>query len=492
MEETINKISDILNKEIFIEKVEDIIEVTYAYTESHYNKTLFYYFAWRKENQDINETIKITKEKLDKKIDILKLSIEELKSLNSKEANFILKSCKYAKSALIMAYEAIEIEAGKFTKTNKNTKQTREKLDVISQLDRKLFWWLVIENHKEINKAFEFISTFYFELWKKERWVIDNFIKKVEVITWEEYKVKRLTRKLSSRTEFKSSLSKEISQEKYIKIFQNIFRIMWINMKIKIDNRSSIYDWTHALYFPKHLKSLPQYTIISLIAHEIESHYVNMENWKKIFWKIQWGWKLEKEEGLAMYMEKLLEWWDALSPLAYYSYFRTLVWEICHTQEAEEILAIVRKYKQIKQPKDISLRPKRNYIIEEIWTQHKDITYSRGFDKVIDYISEWNNFLDLFLWRSDFSDINFFKEMKDKKEAEEEKFNLIKPIFLGEFLLFVILNWYRFNSQKVIREFWKHLKNKYHFIDRETQERLLELALIKYEWELKVTIKLLK
>lgn len=477
------KIIELLKSEIFYPQVEDIIEITYAYSKKWFNKTLFTEFWWFKESDDYEKIIEWTRIKLLEKIDTLSYAISKCEE-NDKESIFIRNSCEYARNALLMAYEGIIFEAEKWGyKSNLSKDEKIELLKKIEFYDDKMFWWKAVNNEIEIEKSLEFVSKFYFRLTENEKQIYNEMAQNIEKVSGNEKRIKRYSRIVDEKDRIENEpdfLKNQISQKQYIKIFKTIFNILWINIKIKIDERASIYDWTDTLYFPESYKTLSVKRILALITHEIECHYVNMENWKRIFWELQWANKLPKEEWLAIFMEVMLHWDERSVLRPSFTYLRTLIWEVFVGEELKKYLANIYLHMGQEFNSQTHLRPKRNYPINMPWAQHKDITYARWMDQIVDYLANGNNFYDLFLGRISFEDIAYFKELKEIKEETEKSFEIIEPIFLWEIIKFVLLKWYRIKkdcNHELIQSFGLYLKKKYNFIDRQKQEAKMEILL---------------
>lgn len=491
----LQSIIHLLQENIFIPKVEDIIEVTYAYSENGFNETLFSNFWGYKEGGDLDEILEWTKDKLTVKVSLIDYALDRLDEIEHTESvNFVMKSALYAKNALMFAYEGAVFEAEKAGyEHNMTEKQIHEQTKRVESYDAELFGEKVTLSKKEIKKALEHVASFYFNLQESDQRFFDDFLDKVNVLHDTDYKYRRHTRVIVPLED--EEAPKYFTQEKYIRIFENVFKMLDIKKGIKIDSRTSIYDWTDDLYFPKTLTKLDRKRVLKLVAHEIEGHYVNMENSKRIFWEMQWAGKLEKEEWLAMFLETLLYGDQVLILRPWFTFLKTLMWELLSYDELQKWLEIIYKAKSLPFNKSLWLRPKRNYSLHEYGGQHKDISYSRGLEKVVSYITDGHDFYDLFLWRIDFADFDTFKKIKHFKEKTEDNFKVITPVFIAEFLKYLIT--YDITPKKgsldaLVWRFGAFLVNKYKFLDRNKQENALKVVLYKHFDVLEETLSILK
>ena len=178
---------------------------------------------------------------------------------------------------------------------------------------------------------------------------------------------------LFSELEYKKLFNVKIPRKDYLEIFKLAFKIYDIKRDIITDERSSIYDGYRALFIPKDVRyrTLSLKRTITLIAHEIETHYLIDKNHRKLFDEVRGGWNLPKEEGLAMIHEWLIKEKDINEFTVTSSVAFSLMAEILTKKELNKFLLLFYKmmntdvdYK--KEAKMRFLRLMRNYPFTEM------------------------------------------------------------------------------------------------------------------------------
>jgi hypothetical protein len=112
------------------------------------------------------------------------------------------------------------------------------------------------------------------------------------------------------------------------------------------------------------------------------------------------------------------------------------------------------------------IRAKRNYSINNIGVQHKDVVYFRWLTKLLDYLKSGWDFRKLFLWKVWFEDIENIDAIYC---TYHHKNNLVFPIFISD-----LINYYFTEKLKDLNfkfctpDYYLYLKKKYWFIDIES------------------------
>ena len=267
---------------------------------------------------------------------------------------------------------------------------------------------------------------------------------------------------MESNNKFDKILQTKVPREKYISILAQAFSLLGLGIDIVQDERSSIYDWEWTLYIPldKKYNNLTVKRIRELIAHEIESHYVNMDINDELLWKFRGFGNLEKEEGLAMVMESLLN-WEKLEDIWIPQHFpKVLSAELFSWARLERFLQL----DNIVSP-DVwhawrHLRLNRNYPLNYVWGQHKDATYGRWVLKTVKFLQDWKDIRELYLWKISFDDIPKAKRLLELTGKTIDDIDL--PLFIGELITYLL--WIEYNEVN-ISDFFDSLKEKYPFID---------------------------
>lgn len=220
------------------------------------------------------------------------------------------------------------------------------------------------------------------------------------------------------------------------------------------ENISKVKNINSVLIFDE----LPIERVMKLIAHEILGHYYNQRNHEKYFWNIRWVWNVEKEEGLAKFMEYTLLGRSIIDDDIYEAPFSQLfACEVLTWDEFKEFLFIFTKIAEAKSTnKALLMRRKRNYSMNYSWAQHKDTTYTRWLKRISDYVkSGWDIKL---LFNGKFWLDDIFAKKIDFSSNED----FLLPIFVPDIIIFYILieKWLlktEFNHENFV----KFLEEKY-------------------------------
>lgn len=471
-----------INISIFNGELTDIIEVTYAYKkvsgQQNINKTLFFDFLWKESSQDLYPSdIKKVEEKLFGKISDIDAFIKKLYALpkwnkqDTIKCDLLVWSLKYAKNCLSIALHWLPFESEKaWFNNNIDHVEIEKRIQIIEDLEEKNFWWKISENPDELTLCYDFLKNIF----EKNKWKLseeeqaeyqDKYLTKIERLLPFNYdKDDKGISWIQNTSSSTNKIDNEISREKYIKVFDIILNdLLWLDFEIRVEERSSIYDGPGYLSFPNNdeYNSLSIKRIIELIWHEIESHSTNLRTNESILGSFRWAGNLEKEEWLAMVTEKLLN-GEKLHELWIPVHFpKVLMSELLNGEDLQRFLCLQNKIQPDKWSEWRFLRLKRNYPTQYQWWQHKDVSYGRWVLKVVDYIKNWWDIKDLYLWKVSIDDIPKIKEFISLQEDIWEKSNIHLPLFISEFILFSTDTDNHINQENFIY----YLKNKYDFID---------------------------
>lgn len=453
---------DEMNKNIFNGELTQIIEVTYAYKKIwenlYFNTTLFTQFWWEKYHKNIDYTLLHHKifTKLEYKIQQIDFYWEKIHNVftQSKQdkirIKFLQKQFQYAKNTLLMAQNWLDFEIQKASWNIDLNKETiRQKIQTIKKLEKQNFWGSIYLKKNEVAQCYQFLS----EKYGNKLWEIQYYLDKIQHVSPENNFV--WEKKFKRQQLFPNVFKIHIHRDDYCKIFDYIFEIYGLPQRTKITNVGSIYDGEEFLEIPqkKSYESKTLKSILKLSLHEIMAHSVNLENTKRRLWNFRGAHNLEKEEWLAVLLEKIFEWYRLEDLWIIASLPTLLIWEICSTKDFKKFLSA-----NYAEDKKAFLRFKRNYSIDNKWVQHKDTSYSRGILKTKQYLQENKNFQDLFCGKVSFDEIKFLKKI----DLINPQKPLLQPLFIAEFLYFSIKN---MSEKWEINDFFEYMNQKYYFAD---------------------------
>ncbi len=524
-------------------KMWKIAEVTYSYySEKDFdlNTTLFC-DIWEANLREIKkastekrkEIILKAKEKLtekiNKKLELIDIYLEKVKNIKAKdkeekyEIEIIIKALEEKKDLLNYCLNWLPYELEKAgIKVEFDSKLIDKKQRF---LDKKIFWGQVKNNPEEIAMSYEDIKEVFDKnkknLNKEEKARFENYLEKARKLLGKNYEYKK-KRKAKSLIEKYEDI--KIRDSRYIPWF-NLFieALNWLkHIASQNDEVWSISDWPNSIEFPNNEKfrvfSLPRF--LKLNAHEIETHSITDHNHKEIFWNLRWAKSTEKDEWLAKFMERMLEYgrgifikdektWKWIIDKNKISippnFSDILMWEILDNEELLDFLELKEKLSPQKTcPKTIYLRLKRS---NKSGVQHKDCSYTRGLFKLVDEVNkyilsnwkEWIKFEDLFLWKVSFDDIKKLKYLKEQNEKKWKKLDIKKPLFASDAIIYFLeqrKKWKKTEEEWFLKKLEKKYpildltENKIDYVNRKTKESLaLVFNLIKDNDNFLVTLE---
>lgn len=472
---------------LFTDKMNDIIEMTFAYTDiwnGHYfNRTLFSDFAGLSIKNTQKELYTSTYSQLwIKKQFIQTYRKELLDNVVSEKTQLLLGTLEYIEKLIDLTVLGLPFEIEKmWYSIDLSSSEIQQRIQQMESIEKDLFGWNIRDNplevvncyrdlKKKIDKKMPQMNPKQIQLCQKVLQSVSSLSTFID-INWIFQNKKKDERTVNYKKIFednKTLLEKRIPRGDYIKIFQLVLDMYDIKRPIVVDERGSVYDGDDALHIPKwkDYDTLSLGKLLSLISHEIERHMISLENNDKNVWWFRWWYNLFIEEGSAMILEWALE-WKSLHEYEWVSVSlpNILVWELVDWNKLKEFMSIFAK-------KDVDstwLRRKRLYPIAYRWAQHKDTTYTRWPKEVISYLYSWGDVKDLYMWRLQKKDI---LDLKSSWKISEE--NTIYPKLVSEVILYKLIHWsisdaefkdfivgkYNFLSENTIRDKMNNFTNK--------------------------------
>ena len=426
--------------------------------------------------------------------------------IGSNEKKVLIESIEHNICLVKLAINWLDFELEKAWYVHwMNEEEIQEKIQENERLEKIVFWGNILDNQKESEYAYQYMmKTFKNHLDKsqeeQQKRVDDGLAKRVlncpetDRLSWY---MRRIEKKILSkwysispskknevqnptRDFFRKFSHVRIPREKIKNFFQDTISLQWMRQWVKITEKGAIYDWPDNLEIPgsESFESLDFERVCWLAVHEILAHYVNQanhENWT--FWKVRLSWNVEKEEWLAMLVEKMFKglpvtWEDAVN----HSFIMVLAAEIFSWDELEDFIDL---YMDISERKSSVLknlqRRKRNYPDNYIGVQHKDVAYVRWLIRVADYL--WNtdsnepawHIEDLFVWKVWLGSIIAWDFRFD-----EEK--MLFPILSTDIMLFYIMNSLNWKSIRDLGhdKFISYITDKYKWVVSEKSLKKLE------------------
>lgn len=476
-------IDDIINLGdiyIFHGELEKIIEITYSYREiwdnQLLNETLFEEYTWKSYPEyNIEQLKNLYIHKIKKQIKIIDHVITKTKKISTKNEiqsrrkKLFCHALEYVNNILKISLLGIDFEAQKaWLQINMTPREIRSHIKKIEVREQVAFWKKIIDDAHDFSLCYNFVKRNHD---KKKVCEHVKGCKKMSLYLKEikeHSKQKIITTPDVQRKILRwSFLKKKISRSDYRKVFDKVCELYWLPQKTKLTSAGSIYDGDHCLEIPRD-KSHQYFKLerlLRLLTHEIESHYINSYNGKILIWNFRGAKNLPKEEGLAMFMEKIFTGYtyDNIDNIVEY-YFTIMAWESLSGADFENFMKIMwKEYKLKRNYKKSIIRAKRNYPFEYTWVQHKDTVYFKWLTKTIEYLKSWGQFRKLFLWKVWFEDIEDLESIYLQHSRRDD---VIYPFFISDLI------YYRLSSKQKdsdfifdVQAYYLYLKKKYWFID---------------------------
>jgi len=199
--------------------------------------------------------------------------------------------------------------------------------------------------------------------------------------------------------------------KKYINKFNHIY---WINIVLKKWNRASrfVMKWDVLLYSP--WASVWKKEMRSIVAHEIEWHYLRRVNWRKMEYSIFWSWTagyLEIDEWIAVYNQnRFLNNYD----VKYYWIFELYYFvNYALNHSYSKLISKILEFYNYDLDRSFYrlVRLKRWFWdVSSSWVFTKDLVYLNGLMKIEKFIKNWGDLKELYLWKISIEDLDELKE----------------------------------------------------------------------------------
>ena len=200
-----------------------------------------------------------------------------------------------------------------------------------------------------------------------------------------------------------------------IKAYVNKFNhIYWIKINFKKWSWVSrfLMKWDSLVF--RDGASVWKKEIRSVIAHEIEGHYLRKFNWRNMKYSIfsHWtAWYLKIDEGIAIYNQNRFLW---PNDKKYYSIFeRYFFVNYALKNSYKNLVSEMINYYNWDLDKVFTyiLRLKRWFKnISEDWCFMKDVVYVNGFLEVSDYVNSSWDLKELYIWKISIKDLEMLKD----------------------------------------------------------------------------------
>ena len=472
----IREFEDILNKlkeNIFNVKMADVFELTFAYDTKDgkfFNRTLFADFAWLSIKSTGKELFTRTNQLLHIKKIYIQQSRNDLLKLPKMEgkSEILLWTLDYIEKIVDLTILWLPFEIEKAGNPSLlSVQEIEERTKKMENIEKDLFGGNIRENPLEVTNCYRSLEKKIDKklpaMTESQKKICEKLLISVrELPAFVDVEGIFKNRQKDARTENykklfednKALFEKKIDRGDYIRIFELVFVMYGIKKPIQVDERSSIYDWDDALHIPsgKNYEVLSLQKILRLIQHEIERHMLSLENNRENIWWFRGWYNFFVEEWSAMLMEWTLEgksasdysWISASLP-------NILAGELLNGDEYKEYI-----YTGLYSKKDAEgtiLRRKRLYPLHQRGIQHKDTMYTRWPKAVIEYLSQWWNPKDLYIWRL---------QTKDIAKAPTKK-NIKYPKLVSEVIMQKLVN-KKINDS----EFKDFIAGKYNFLTEDT------------------------
>jgi len=320
-----------------------------------------------------------------------------------------------------------------YKKNNKDYKKIKQELDKITLPEVPLIQ-IYKKKIKEINLKLNLLRSMH---WKNNKLFTDSS----KLLFWSINKTNREIALDNIKKFNKNDLYKWdiLTWNEVIKFIEQFLNLYNIDLEIKVSSKM-VSRFSVSL---KSLKIRPDIKITrkelrSVIAHEIETHYLRRKNSFKfpldIFQK-WWWFYLETEEWLAIYnqnrfLDKSLEKFFWIYRLYEAIYQAERLWykewiaflKELYNNDLNKIFTVITRLKRGLTSADSK------------WIFYKDALYLNWYLKVKDYIKNDKNAIDLYIAKLDISDIELILKEKQNKDWYYDFLHNTKPETLPIFV----------------------------------------------------------
>ncbi len=486
----IDLLEEEINNEVLTSDIEDIVDVTYSYSEIenwfNWNISLFTVLLWEDFENDIKnikivglknyllEKKSLIVKKLNNKIIEINNYLNELELINDlDEKNNIKKvllqwALNYAKTTLEITLIWLDFELEKaWADLDISNDEIEKRVNGIWKLEKKIFWPKISESLDDIVQVYEFIRWRFED--NKENLNLD------EQSDYENY-LKFLNKKIvniNSNYEYSKPKKKEIPKalkmllhrDDAIRYVAMWLRASWINKDIVLSSKySNLNDKNEALYWPSNndyeFKQI-EYINWVVLAHEL-GHMVTNEEWIKNFKWIKWPNYLAKEEWNMTNNEKIVR-WDSIFVANWEP--RLLIWEFFNWSDTEKFINLHNKLNPDIKSWNI-LRNKRNYPMNWVWSQSKDLAYWSWLRKIRNIIeSEPWKIKRFYIGKMNF---DFIDKYWDDFLVSDK---VLYPVLIAELMNYYAEWYYSDKDFKLDHEWFStHIKDRYSFLDVDSED----------------------
>jgi hypothetical protein len=176
-----------------------------------------------------------------------------------------------------------------------------------------------------------------------------------------------------------------------------------------------------------------------------------------------------------MTIEEFLKWSRLEDITITHHFVKVFASEIFDIHDLERFLELYSKLRSEPYNYWRILRQKRNYPLAYKWWQHKDASYGRGIQHVLDFLQNGWDMRELYLWKIAISDIPKVKKLLALNGSDISDLQI--PIFLWELFLYAFAHK---NKDITCEAFLDYLKCKYHFINFNSLDLLIVKEFVKF------------
>lgn len=460
---------DRINKEFFSEELKDIIEITYAYSsygDKHFNRTLFSILLWRDHEQfDVEQQLKILPKLYEETLSVLtdkkNFALDTLAQLKTwkqtDRKRLLVTTLEYVLLVLKLTLTWLPFEAKKAGYDLWiSSQESDQRVVALETLEQELFWNLIKSDTTKTILAYRGLLRLYQQGEKKFSLQQKETMTKVFMTLQSEYPFLKKIQEpdIVTKNTFQDLSTTKIRRDSYVKLLQKCFDFYELDIPIIVDQRSSIYDGSDALYIPdsKAYEALSLQRVLQLIIHEIEVHYLTDKN-NTLIRGLRWWRNLLKEEWLAMTVERIFSGWSMDEIWAGNKLPEILVGEIIDPSLFKDFIECSEISKWSNNTLGTYLRLKRNYSLEYPGTQHKDTSYNAWEREVARYINSGKDLSTLWIGKVNFEELAILQKIVDREDIQ-----LTYPVFLAERIKNTLLG-----ISLSEEEFAQDIYERYHF-----------------------------
>ena len=469
-------------------EVSEVLEWTFKYDYKSkwewypYNTTFFTSIGWVSYDEWISGDVHPS-ELIERVLDVLsdwqstiQNLIQVIHTMGATELQGIEEEgLYYIDKTIEMARYAVPIELEKsYSKKILSAREKQDTIEMIETIQTELYGGKISHNIDEIHLSLALIReewqeySHYLSEWEQQEYRA-LYQEMITVLKWafpdeplEDIEFRKEINVYTKSQDLIIAENTPLIRSAYVQLLQLYIDAHDMPQEVMVsENVSSIFDGSEKLEIPSvhRYSELDLLSVMLLMMHEIGVHYINQKISEDAWLMIRWAYNIQKEEGLAILMERLFVWKTlAQAKTAGFNFPYTLAAEILSITRRRQFInlriKLTSKGRSHDEYHQRDLRVMRGYPLDYTGSPRKDMSYGRWLLKIITLLESGQYCLsDFFVGKFGIQDIASWRI-----DTVIPKTNRNLPLFFPDALLMLLQH----GDSILTREnFWEHIREKY-------------------------------